>query len=237
LLARDAAASVGHQTQWHGPYTAELVADLPLTLEPELAARLAGALDVEGKIPRAFEALAPVAGAKIVLLDGSTGDDGRFAAGLAALGAHVTVVADEDGAAAPDLEAFPGASADIIVSAWSSFRSDLPAALAAAGRVLRAGGRLLVLHDYGRDDVSRLRPSDLPEYTTWSKRDGWFLRSGFKVRVIHCWWTFESIEQATAFLGDAFGDAGVSFAATLKRPRLSYNVAIYHWTNDTRDAA
>ena len=67
----------------------------------------------------------------------------------------------------------------------------------APGRVwlLRDGGRLLVVHDYGRDDVSRLRPADLPEYTSWSRRDGWFLRNGFRVRVIHAWWTFESLED------------------------------------------
>jgi hypothetical protein len=29
---------------------------------------------------------------------------------------------------------------------------------------------------------------------------------------------------------DAFGDAGRSVAATLRRPRLSYNLAIYHRT-------
>ena len=64
--------------------------------------------------------------------------------------------------------------------------------------VLRPGGRLLVLHDYGRDDVSRLR-GDLPEYGLLSRRDGPFLRGGFKVRVVHCFWTFESIEEARDF--------------------------------------
>ena len=65
-----------------------------------------------------------------------------------------------------------------------------------AARVLRPGGRLLVLHDYGRDDVSRLR-GDLPDYGLLSRRDGPFLRGGFKVRVVHCFWTFESIDEAT----------------------------------------
>jgi hypothetical protein len=102
--------------------------------------------------------------------------------------------------------------------------------LVAADRLLRPGGRLLVLHDYGRDDISRLRPADLPEYGAWSKRDGPFLRGGFKIRVVHCWWTFESIEEARAFLVDAFGSSASALADALKRPRLSYNVAIYHRT-------
>lgn len=106
----------------------------------------------------------------------------------------------------------------------------MPANLRSAERVLRDGGRILALHDYGRDDVARLRPSDLPEYTTWGRRDGWFLKTGFKVRVIHCWWTFDTVEDTASFLGEAFGVVGETVGAALKRSRLSYNVAIYHRT-------
>jgi SAM-dependent methyltransferase len=197
------------------------VADLPFALSPDLSARLARAMDVELKIPRAFDSLGPITGADVILVDG---DDPIRAAQLAALGARLTVVH------AGDLPGVPAASADVVASFWSWFRDDLPGSLAAAERVLRPGGRLLVLHDYGRDDVSRLRPPDLPEYAAWSRRDGWFLRTGFKVRVIHCWWTFDSIEEAASFLEDAFEAAGSAVAAGLRRPRLSHNVAIYQWT-------
>jgi hypothetical protein len=94
-------------------------------------------------------------------------------------------------------------------------------------RILRPGGRLLAIHDYGRDDVAGLF-GDRPEYGAWSHRNGPFLKGGFRVRVLHCFWTFESQEATTAFLAEAFGAAGEAVAATLKRPRLSYNVAIYH---------
>jgi hypothetical protein len=77
--------------------------------------------------------------------------------------------------------------------------------------------------------VSRLR-GDLPEHGLLSRRDGPFLRGGFKVRVVHCFWTFESIEEAGAFLGESFGDVGREVATGMKRPRLSYNVAVYHRT-------
>jgi hypothetical protein len=86
---------------------------------------------------------------------------------------------------------------------------------------------LLIVHDYGRDDVSRLR-GDLPEYGLWTRRDGPFLRGGFKIRVLHCWWTFDSLDEAEAFLGAAFGLIGRAVASQLRRPRLSYNVVIYH---------
>ena len=47
---------------------------------------------------------------------------------------------------------------------------------------------------------------------------------------MHCFWTFGSQDEAGTFLEDAFGDAGRDVAAGMKRPRLSYNVAVYHRT-------
>ncbi len=88
-----------------------------------------------------------------------------------------------------------------------------------------------MVHDYGRDDVSHLR-GPLPEYGPWSRRSGPFLSDGFKVRVVHCFWTFDSIEDGGAFLAAAFSETGPAVASGLKRARLSYNVAIYHRTFD-----
>ena len=105
-----------------------------------------------------------------------------------------------------------------------------PDQIAQARRLLRPGGRLLVIHDYGRDDVAALR-GDLPEYGLWSRRDGPFLGGGFKVRVVHTAggrsrrWT-----SARDFLANAFGDAGRDLGRRMTRPRLSYNVAVYHRT-------
>ncbi|MFL5669439.1 MAG: hypothetical protein ACJ77U_08635 [Chloroflexota bacterium] len=196
------------------------MADLPIELERALAERLARALDVEAKIPRALEALGPVAGRDVLLLDGADGIRSRQ---LAELGARVSygVIGGPRGIDAPD------ASADVVVSLWSTFRGWDGEEAAAVARVLRRDGRLLVLLDYGRDDVSRLR-GELSEYGLLSRRDGPFLRGGYKVRVVHCFWTFGSQEETTTFLDEAFGAVGRDVAASLTRPRLSYNVAVYH---------
>ena len=204
------------------------MADLPLNLAPPLDDALARALDVEGKITRALQTLGPIAGCDVVLVGGGPRETRRLADAGAKL-ISVDPLRTTGAAGGGASWALPDGSADAVVAMWSAFRGSDPAGLAEADRVLKPGGRLLVVHDYGRDDVSRLR-GVLPEHRLWSRRDGPFLSVGFRIRVIHCFWTFDSVESASSFLAGAFGVAGEEFAATLTRPRLSYNVAVYHRT-------
>ena len=197
------------------------MADLPLHLPDQLGERLSSALDIEGKIPRTLEALGPVAGRDVLLLDSG---DGIRAGQLRELGARVSLAN-----VGPAGFGVPADSADVVVSLWSSLRGAAPLEIVETERVLRPGGRLLVLHDYGRDDVSHLG-ADRPEYRLWSHKSGPFLGGGFKVRVLHCFWTFDSMTDCADFLVTAFGDAGRAVASGLRRPRLIYKVAIYHRT-------
>lgn len=198
------------------------MADLPFPLDPDLAMTLGRAIDVEGKIPRALDSLGPIAGRDVLLVGAGAAETQR----LAALGARLTPV-DPIAVDSSATWSLPDESTDAVVASWSAFRGVEQHELAEAERVLRPDGRLLVIHDYGRDDIARLR-GDQPEYRDWSRRDGPFLRAGFRIRVIHCFWTFESLDVAQGFLRAGFGDAGGMIADGLKRPRLSYNVALFH---------
>lgn len=198
------------------------MSDLPISLPSELEPTFVGALDPAGKIVAALEALGPVADRDVLVIDAA---DGPFVLGLRALGARLTSVERTR----PLRLAAADASADVVLGLWSAFRGVDRRELAEVDRVLRPGGRQLAVHDYGRDDVSRLR-GKRPEYGAWSQRTGPFLTGGFKVRVVHCFWEFDSQAGATDFLTAAFGETGSGVAATLKRPRLSYNVAVYHRT-------
>jgi len=203
------------------------VADLSIQVADEaLRSRLEAAVDPEGKIPRTLEALGPVSGRRVVLIDSQTGLRARQ---LTALGARVTALPGTS------TERLPGSLADVVVSLWGAFRGatrETDAQVREAERISRPGARLLVVHDYGRDDVSRLL-DDLDrerEQAAWSHRMGWFLMHGFKIRVLHCWWSFASLPEARELLGAVFGERGDAIAADLTRPRLSYKVAVYHRT-------
>jgi hypothetical protein len=203
------------------------VADLSLLIaDPQIRQRLEACVDPEGRMPRALDALGPIADRRVVLLDAG---DGRRARHLTELGARVTALPSTQ------MEGLPGGLADVVVSFWTAFRGgtrETEAQVREAERITRPGARLLVVHDYGRDDVSRLL-DDLDrerEQALWSQRMGWFLMHGFKIRVLHCWWSFASLPEARELLGAAFGAHGETVAAGLTRPRLAYKVAVYHRT-------
>jgi hypothetical protein len=196
------------------------MSDLPVALPSELERSLVRALDRAGKLVAALDALGPIADRDVLVVDAS---GGPIIDGLVAAGARPTSTP------APTPFELPAAdaSADVVLGLWSTFRGVDLAELAEVDRVLRPGGRHLAVHEYGRDDVSRLH-GDRPEYGAWSQRSGPFLSGGFKVRVVHCFWDFDSMDETARFLASAFGAAGAAVAATLKRPRLSWNVAVYH---------
>jgi SAM-dependent methyltransferase len=198
------------------------VSELPFALAAPLVPRLRAVVDIEGKIVRALDVLGPLAGRDVAFVDVPAGPlrDRLEREGITARFLPLS---------APLTLDVPGGSLDAIVTLWSGFRGVDEAELEEADRALRPGGRLLVVHDYGRDEVSGLADPEAPEYVGWGRRDGPFLRDGgFKIHVVHCFWTFASIEDGRAFLVEAFGSRGEAVAAAMKRPRLTWNVAVYH---------
>jgi hypothetical protein len=195
---------------------------LPMSLPSELEPTFVGALDPTGKLVAALAALGPVADRDVVVVDAP---NGPIVDGLTEAGARLKPVDLES----PFRLTLGDGSADVVLGLWSAFRGVDRAEIAEVDRVLRPGGRHLAGHDYGRDDVSRLH-DERPEYGVWSQRNGPFLTGGFRVRVVHCFWEFASQDAATGFLTAAFGERGAALAGTLRRPRLSYNVAVYHRT-------
>ncbi len=199
------------------------MADLPFGL-PAGAARdaLAAAMDREGKVVKAIEAVAAVRDHDVLVLDAA---EGRLAGRLTEQGARVRPLPDVS------LSGEPSDSADAVVAAWAGFEAgdqDADDQMGEARRVLRPGGRLVAVQDYGRDDLAAVGAGRSAAGLVGRRRDAWFTERGFKVRVVHAWWTFESVEAARSFLASAFGPAGEQAAASVRRPRLSHKVVLYH---------
>jgi hypothetical protein len=202
------------------------MADLSIALPTaKLEEEFLRIVDPEGKIPAALEALGPVIDRDVVVLDSGNGYRARQ---LADMGARVTAfrfpLSDEDAAT---LTEWVG-RADAVVIPWSAMATPGSQFISEASALLRTGGRLLIIHDYGRDDVWGLMPEGHDRQVAWSQRRGPFLGAGFRVRVIHSWWVFESEDEARELLGAIFGDSGVEVVEKMKRLRLAYSIAIYH---------
>jgi hypothetical protein len=226
------------------------VADFPFVIPEAMRAELAASIDAEEKLPRALDRLGGLAGRDVVLLDADRGFRGRQ---LAAMGARVIALAAssgvgtarrgvEGGSAKIDVRpgtatasGLPDGSADAVVSFWSAFRpaasgasARADAELAEADRILRPDGRLLVVHDYGRDDLSTLLPPERSaELVAWSRRDGWFLANRFRIHVVHAFITFPDVDRLRESIGAVFGAAARGLVADVRRPRLSWKVVVY----------
>jgi hypothetical protein len=206
-----------------------LVPDFPLRLSnPAVLPELERVLDREHKIPAALEALGSLPGTRVLLVRPEPAFAGALIDRLAA-------TSTVDRLPAPSVG---DGSVDAIVT-WFDAVAPVPAdsspALAEvkdAERILVPGGRLLVVHDYGRDELTPLEANAEAETRRidWSRPKGWFLARGFKVRVLHCWLTFDSMDQATALLGRAFDREPGAVQAELRRPKVEWKVAVYHRT-------
>ena len=130
--------------------------DLSIALPtPQLHEAFLAIVDVEGKLPAAIQSLGPVIGRDVVVLDSGRGFRARQ---LASIGARVTAFEFPlSDAGAAELAGWVG-RADAGVVPWSELAAPGSRFIAEASALLRPGGRLLLIHDYGRDDVWGLMP-------------------------------------------------------------------------------
>lgn len=200
------------------------MSDYPTGLPGEIVARFGHAFDVDDRLFRAVDAIAPIDGHDVLLLHGS--GDGQPARRVTARGGRVTTTGEP--------RAAPPRSADIVIGLWPL---SPPAPGSADGdlaliRLARPGGQVILIDDYGRDDVGALTPATMTPSgpsPTQERLERPFIERGWKVRVIHCFWTFRSLDEARAFVS-AFGERGRTMAGDLTRPRLAHNLALIHRT-------
>jgi SAM-dependent methyltransferase len=103
-------------------------------------------------------------------------------------------------------------------------------AIGEALRVIRPGGRLVVLGYYGRDDVAPLLEPEVVAQARQAtqRRTGWWLRHGFKIKVVHAKLDLRDAEVAHAVLPRLYGDRARAFLMTAHPPMPELKLGLYH---------
>jgi SAM-dependent methyltransferase len=97
-------------------------------------------------------------------------------------------------------------------------------------RVLRPGGRLVVIGYYGRDDVGALLEPEVAEHARAAthRRSGWWLQNGFKIKVVHARLDLGDAETAHELLPRLYGDRGRAFLMGPHPASLRLNLGLFH---------
>lgn len=215
--------------------------------DPALHERLSAAIDPDRKVLAALERIIPLSGKRIadigtgighypMLLARRTGRTYGIEADPALLaearrraaGAHQPNIRIVEGRA-DDLPLRDGAVDVVLTSGITPDDGSLPA-ITEALRVIRPGGRLVVVGYYGRDDVAPLLE---PEVVAQSmdatrRRTGWWTRHGFKIKVVHTSVDLSDPELAYDLVQRLYGDRGRAYLMGPHRPFLRLNLGLYH---------
>jgi len=215
--------------------------------DPELHARLGDAIDPDRKILGALERVVPLSGKRIA--DIGTGI-GHYPMLLARrMGRTYGIESDSElltearrravDSHQPNIRIVEGSATslplrdgavDIVLTGGIAPEDGSLPAIAEAVRILRPGGRLVVIGYYGRDDVAALLEPEVVAQAmdATQRRTGWWLRNGFKIKVVHTRVDLTDPVLAQELLPRLYGDRGRAYLMGPHRPFLRLKLGLYH---------
>ena len=215
--------------------------------DPALHARLGELFDPDRKVLAALERIVPLSGKRIADVGTGIGHYPMLLARRTARtygiesDAGLLTVARQRAAAShqPNVRIVEGSGSalplrdgavDIVLSSEIDPDDGSWPAIREALRVLRPGGRLIVIGYYGRDDISTLLEPEVLAHVrdATHRRTGWWLRNGFKIKVVHAKLDLRDAEAAHALLPRLYGDRGRAYLMGPHRPMLELKLALYH---------
>jgi SAM-dependent methyltransferase len=209
----------------------------------EIFELMSRAIDPEGRIPAAMQALAPIENRVMLDVGAGVGDRTLLYASLAAHvyalepdptaqallrgrvkssgASNITVVAA--GAESIPLE---DNCVDVAYATWAYFFGPgSESGLREVERVVRPGGDFVVVQNYGQDELSRFWTADEAECESWPP---WFAQHGFGCQVVETAWRFHNQDDALAVLGFLWGERARVYVQNTDRLEFGYRIAIYH---------
>ena len=222
-----------------------------ITPDAELHARLGEIIDPDRRILEALERITPLSGKRIA--DVGTGI-GHYPMLLArrtgrtyGVESDIELLAEARRRAAgsrqPNLRIVEGTdtklplrdgAVDIVLSGRIAPDDRWLPAISEAMRVLRVGGRLVVIGYYGRDDVAELLEPEVATHAIEAtrRRTGWWLRNGFKIKVVHARIDLGDEITAMELLPRLYGDRGRAFLMGPHPADLHVRLGLFHRARD-----
>jgi SAM-dependent methyltransferase len=222
---------------------------LPALTEPDavLHARLGDLFDPERRVLAALERIVPLSGRRIADVGTGIGHYPMLLArrtartyGIEADPALLATARERAEAAhQPNIRIVEGTpehlplrdgAVDIVLSGSIEATDSALPAIAEAMRVLRPSGRLIVLGYYGRDDLASLLEPEVVAHAQAAtrRRSGWWLRHGFKIKVVHARLDLGDEAAALELLPRLYGDRGRAFLMGPHPTSLSVRLGLYH---------
>jgi SAM-dependent methyltransferase len=215
--------------------------------DPVLHARLGEVIDPERRVLAALERIVPLSGKRVadvgtgighypMLLARRTGRtygveenaDLRDAARQRAAESHqpnIRIVAGT-----PERIPLRDGAVDVVLCGLLEPADASLPAVEEALRVLRPGGRLVVIGYYGRDDVASLLEPEVVRHAleATQRRTGWWLRNGFKIKVVHSRLDLGDPATALELLPRLYGDRGRAYLMGPHPTSLVLKLGLFH---------
>jgi SAM-dependent methyltransferase len=198
--------------------------------DPELYRRLGDMIDPGRKVLAALERIVPLSGKRIA--DVGTGI-GHYPMLLAHRTAR-TYGIESDPALLGEARSRATASHQPNIRMVEGESTALPLRDAAVDIVLHglidAGGQLVVIGYYGRDDVAPLLEPEVVAHARQAtqRRIGWWLRHDFKIKVVHAHLDLRDEEAAHAILPRLYGDRARAFLMSSHPSMPKLKLGLYH---------